>query len=100
MKTDCYFNTRNGNSVNLNPNPNSNPNPIPNPNPNPNSNPNPNVNDLRSSFANDPRNNTNKALTRKCNRCNSLKPLTDCDESKYTCRNCISAKVVSIVLLS
>ena len=67
---------------NLNPNPNPDPNP--NYNPNPNSNPNPNFNDLRSSFDSNPRNNTNKALTRKNNRYNSLKPPTDFDESKYT----------------
>ena len=34
-----------------------------------------------------------KALTRNCNKCNSVKPLTDFDESKYTSRNCTSAKV-------
>ena len=100
MKTSCPFNTININSFNPNPNPNpnSNLNPNPNPNsiPNPNSNPNPNskVNDLRSSFANNSRNNTNKVLTRKCNRCNSLKPLTDFDENKYTCRICTSARVI------
>ena len=32
-------------------------------------------------------------MTRKCNRCDSLKPLTDFHESKKTCRNCTSAKV-------
>ena len=36
--------------------------------------------------------NTN-VLTRSCNKCNSVKPLTDFDESKYTCRNCTSANV-------
>ena len=35
----------------------------------------------------------NKNLTRKCKRCDSLKPLNDFDESKYTCRSCTSAKV-------
>ena len=34
-----------------------------------------------------------KVLTRNFNKCNSVKPLTDFDESKYTCRNCTSAKV-------
>ena len=34
-----------------------------------------------------------KVLTRNCHKCNSVKPLTDFDESKYTCRNCTSAKV-------
>ena len=61
-----------------------------------------NTNDLRSSFANNvnqnpnpnpnvyvsvnPRN--NKVLTRNCNKCSSVKLLTDFDENKYTCRNC------------
>ena len=30
---------------------------------------------------------------RYCNKCNYIKPLTDFDESKYTCRSCTSAKV-------
>ena len=30
---------------------------------------------------------------RNCNKCNYIKPLTDFDESKYTCRSCTSAKV-------
>ena len=30
---------------------------------------------------------------RNCNKCNYIKPLTDFDESKYTCRTCTSAKV-------
>ena len=34
-----------------------------------------------------------KVSTRSCNNCNSVKPLTDFDKSKYTCRNCTSAKV-------
>ena len=34
-----------------------------------------------------------KALTRNCNKCSSVKPLTDFDESNYTCRTCTSAKV-------
>ena len=32
-------------------------------------------------------------MPRSCNKCNSVKPLTDCDESKYTCRNCTSAEI-------
>ena len=80
IKTDCSFNTRNGNSVN------------------PNHNPNPNVNDLRSSCASNPRNNTNKAVTRKCNRCN--KTLTDFDESKFKLEIVLQLKIiVKIVLL-
>ena len=69
------------------PNPNPNPNPSPNPDPNPNPNLNPNLN---------PNPNLNlspEVLTRNCNKCNYIKPLTDFDESKYTCRSCTSAKV-------
>ena len=55
-------------------------------NQNPNPNPNPNVN-----VSVNPR--KNKVLTRNCNKCNSIKPLTVFDESKYTCRNRTSAKV-------
>ena len=47
----------------------------PNLNPSPNANFNPEV------------------LIRSCNKCNYVKPLTDIDESKYTCRSCTSAKV-------
>ena len=77
----------------LNVNPNVNFNPIPNVNINPNKvnvNPNPNVN-VNPNCVADARN--NKALTRNCNRCNSLKTLADFYESKYTCRSCTSAKV-------
>ena len=49
----------------------------PNPNPNPNLNPNLNP----------------EVLIRSCNKGNYVKPLTDFDESKYTCRSCTSAKV-------
>ena len=36
-----------------------------------------------------------EALTpiRNCNKCNQTKPLTDFDDSKYTCRKCTSTKV-------
>ena len=34
-----------------------------------------------------------KVLSGNCNKCNSVKSLTDFDESKYTCRNCTSAKI-------
>ena len=60
---------------NSDPNPNPSLNPNPNPNLNSNLNPNPEV------------------LIRSCNKCNYIKPLTDFDESKYTCRSCASAKV-------
>ena len=56
-----------------------NPNLILNPNPNPNLNLNPNL--------------SPEVLIRSCNKCNYIKPLTDFDESKYTCRSCTSAKV-------
>ena len=62
-------------------NSNSDPNPNPNPNLNLNPNPNPNLN-LNP-----------EVLIRSCNKCNYVKPLTDFDESKYTCRSCTSAKV-------
>ena len=57
------------------------------------------VNHEQSSLENHERNsfidsNSNtKVLTRSCNKCNSVKPLTDFDGVKYTCRNCTSAKV-------
>ena len=59
----------------------SNSNSDPNPNLNPNPNPNLNLNL------------SPEVLTRSCNKCNSVKPLTDFDESKYTCRSFTSAKV-------
>ena len=62
-------------SSNSDPNPNSNS--VPNLNPNPNPNPN----------------NNSEVLIRNCNKCNYIKPLTDFDESKYTCRTCTSTKV-------
>ena len=58
-------------------NSNSEPNPNPNPNPIPNHNLNPSP----------------ESLIRSCNKCNYVKPLTDFDESKYTCRSFTSAKV-------
>ena len=39
------------------------------------------------------RNLSPEVLIRSCNKCNYQKPLTDFDESKYTCRSCTSAKV-------
>ena len=56
-----------------NPNPNLNPNLKLKPNPNPNLNP--------------------EVFIRSCNKCNYVKPVTDFDESKDTCRSCTSAKV-------
>ena len=72
---------------NSNSDPNTNPNPNPNPNPNLNPNFNPNS---------DPNHNSNlspEVLIKSCNKCNYIKPLTDFEESKYTCRSCTSAKV-------
>ena len=61
----------------------SNSNSDPNPNPNPHPNPNPNLN-----FNLSP-----EVFIRSCNKCNYIKPLSDFDESKYTCRSFTSAKV-------
>ena len=85
----CDSNSNSDHNLNLNPNlspnPNLNPNPKLNLNPNPNINPNLNPN---------PNPNLNpEVLIRICNKCNYVKPLTDFDESKYTCRSCTSAKV-------
>ena len=66
---DSYSNS----DPNLNPNINPNLNPNLNPNHNPNLRP--------------------EVLIRSCNKCNYVKPLTDFDESKDTCRSCTSAKV-------
>ena len=46
-----------------------------------NSDPNPNLNLSQ------------EVLIRSCNKCNYVKPLTDFDESMYTCSSCTSAKV-------
>ena len=54
------------------------------------SSPNPSI-DLGTSYT-DPSPNP-KVITRCYNRCNYVKPLTDFDKSKYTCRNCTSTKV-------
>ena len=68
---------------NSDPNPNLNLNPNINPNLNLNPNPNTNLNPNLSP----------EVLIRSCNKCNYIKPLTDFDEGKYTCRSCTSAKV-------
>ena len=100
-------------SSNSNPNPNSNS--VPNLSPNPNPNPNPNYNSevLISEIATQIREavpQIREAITpmvkhgrspihevvtpiRNFNKCNYIKPLTDFDESKYTCRSCTSAIV-------
>ena len=80
--SSSIYDSNSNSDPNLNPNPSLNPNPNTNlysnlnPNPNPNLKPNPEV------------------LIRSCNKCNYIKPLTDFDESKYTCRSCTSAKII------
>ena len=73
--SSSIYDSNSNSDLNPNPNTNLNPNPKPNPNPNPNLYLSPEV------------------LIRICNKCNYVKPLTDFDESKYTCRSCTSAKV-------
>ena len=70
----------------------SNPNPNPNPSLNPNPNPNPNLNSNLNPNFNPNLNPSPEALIRNCNNCNYIKPPTDFDETKYTCRSCTSAK--------
>ena len=71
IETDSSFKDESGYSPSIDPSPNpsSSPNPTIDPSPNP------------------------KVITRCCNRFNYVKPLTDFDKSKYTCRNCSSKKV-------
>ena len=64
-------------SVDSSSNPSSSPNTSSSSSPNPSIDPSPNP----------------KVITRCCNRYNYVKPLTDFDKSKYTCRNCTSTKV-------
>ena len=71
IKTECSFKDESGYSpsIDSSSNPSSSPNPSIDPSPNP------------------------EVITRCCNRCNYVKPLTDFDKSKYTCRNCTSSIV-------
>ena len=79
IKTDCSFKDESGYSPSIDSssnassslNPSSSHNASIDPSPNPSS----------------------KVITRCCNRCNYVKPLTNFDKSKYTCRNCTSTKV-------
>ena len=64
----------------------------PNPNPDPDPNRRSGSTELFCKFT-DPNPKNNQVLSRNCNRCYYVKPLTDFDESKYTCRSCASAKV-------
>ena len=93
MKTDCSFKDESGynSSSIINPSSsiNSNSNSISNSSSNSRSSSSFNSN----SSINSNSNFNTKVLTRSCNKCNSVKPLTDFDESNYTCRNCTSAKV-------
>ena len=81
IKTDCSFKDESGYSPSIDSS--SNPSSSPNPSSSSSSSPNPGI---------DPSPNP-KVITRCCNRCNYVKPLTDFDKSKYTCRNCTSTKV-------
>ena len=86
--SDSSYNT----SSNSDPNPNYNS--VPNLNPNPNPNPNPNYNsEVLISERDEVLGTPTAPQIRNCNKCNYIKPLTDFDESKYTCRSCTSAKV-------
>ena len=95
MKTICSFKDESGynssSSINSNSSSNSSINSNSSISSNSNSSINPNSNSSISS--NSDSNFNTKVLTRSCNKCNSVKPLTNFDESKYTCRNCTSAKV-------
>ena len=81
IKTECSFKFESGYSPSIDSS--SNPSSSPNPSSSSCSGPNPSI---------DPSPNP-KVTTRCCNRCNYVKPLTDFDKSKYTCRNCTSSKV-------
>ena len=119
MKTDCSFKDESGynssssinsnssssnnsnSSINSISNYNSKSNTSINSNSNYNSNSNSsihsNANSIISSISNYNSNSNStfntKVLSRSCNKFSSVKPLTDFDESKYTCRNSTSAKV-------
>ena len=93
MKNDCSFKDESGYNSSSSINSNSNSSSSINSNSNSSSsiNSNSNSNFSISSYSNSSINTKN--LTKICNKGNSVKPLTDFDESKYTCRNCTSAKV-------
>ena len=91
--SDSSYNT----SSNSDPNPNYNsvPNLNPNPNPNPNYNSEVLISERGEVLGTPTAQQIHEVVTpiRNCNKCNYIKPLTDFDESKYTCRSCTSAKV-------
>ena len=88
-------NSNSKSSINSNSNYNSNSNSRIYPNSSISSKSNSSINsNSNSSISSNSNSNFNtKVSTRNCNKCNSVKPLTNFDESKYTCRNCTSAKV-------
>ena len=91
--SDSSYNT----SSNSDPNPNYNsvPNLNPNPNPNPNYNSEVLISERDEVLGTPTAPQIHEVVTpiRNCNKCNYIKPLTDFDESKYTCRSCTSAKI-------
>ena len=78
MKTDCFFKDESGYNSSSSTNSNSSSNS------NSNSSINSNSNSSINSNSNSNSNFNTKVLTRSCNKCNSVKPLTDFNESKYT----------------
>ena len=88
IKTDSSFKDESGYSPSIDSI--SNPSSSHNPSSSSSSSPNPRSGYIDPSI--DPGPNP-KVITRCCNRCNYVKPLTDFDKSKYTCRNCTSTKV-------
>ena len=88
IKTDCSFKDESGYSPSID----SSSNPSSSPNPSSSSNSSPKPRSVYTDPSIDPRPNP-KVITRCCNRCIYVKPLTDFDKSKYTCRNCTSTKV-------
>ena len=80
MKTDCSFEDESGYSPSIDSS--SNPSSSPNPSSSSSSSPNPSI---------DP--SPNPKVKTRCNRCNYVKPLTNFDKSKCTCRNCTSTKI-------
>ena len=90
MKTDCSFkdefgyspNSKSNHGIVSSSNPSSSSSIYSSSNPNSSSSSNPNSN----------YNFNIKVITRCCNSCNYVKPLTDFDRSNFTCRNCTSTK--------
>ena len=95
MQTDCSFKDESGynssSSINSNPDSSINSNSSSNSSFNSNSSIKSNSNYNSNSSINSNSKFNTKVLTRNCNKCNSVKSLTDFDESKYTCRNCTNS---------